>query len=133
MNECCEKLKACAPIFLRIGLGIIFSYHGYGKVFGDGAGLGFSWNPNLAGIVQALVAWGELLGGVAILLGFFTELAACGIIVIMLGAVVFVHGKNGFSLMNHGFEYNFALIMMCLALIGTGAGPWSLGCKCEKK
>ena len=133
MNGCCEKLKACAPLFLRIGLGVIFAYHGYGKVFGDGAGFGFSWNPNLPGIVQALVAWGEFLSGAAILFGFLVEAAACNIIIIMIGAIVLVHGKNGFSLMNHGFEYNFALIMMCLALIGTGAGPCSLGCKCEKK
>lgn len=133
MNECCEKLKPCASLFLRLGLGIIFVYHGFGKVFGPAAALGSAWNPNLPVIIQILVAWGEFLGGLAILAGFLTCLAASGIIIIMLGAIVLVHGKNGFSLMNHGFEYNFALIMMCLALIANGSGPLSIDSRCCKK
>jgi len=133
MKECCEKLKPLAPVFLRAGLGVIFLYHGYGKVFGETANLGTSWNPSgMSTIVQALVAWGEFLCGGAILLGFLTEIAALGIIIIMAGAIVLIHGKNGFSMMNHGFEYNYALITMALALIGTGAGPFSIGPKCKK-
>lgn len=131
MKECCEKLKPYAAVFLRLGLGIIFTYHGFGKVFGAGTSMGTAWNPGLPVVLQALVAWGEFLGGLAILTGFLTELAALGIIIIMLGAIVTVHGQNGFNMMNHGFEYNFALIMMCLALIATGAGPLSIGC-CNK-
>lgn len=134
MNKCCEKLKECAPLFLRVGLGVIFIYHGYRKVFGEGTNFGSAWNPSgLPVIMQTLVAWGELLGGTAILLGFLTEFAALGIIVIMLGAISLVHGKNGFSLADGGFEYNFALIMMCLALIGTGPGQCTITGKCCKK
>ena len=130
-KECCEKLKPYAGVFLRLGLGIIFTYHGFGKVFGAGTSLGTAWNPNLPVVVQALVSWGEFLGGLAILTGFLTELAALGIIIIMAGAIITVHGQNGFNMMNRGFEYNFALIMMCLALIATGPGPLSIGC-CNK-
>lgn len=131
MKECCEKLKPFAGVFLRIGLGIIFVFHGYGKVFGEGAGLGSSWNSHgMPALIQVLVAWGELICGLAILVGFLTPVAALGIIVIMIGAIVLVHGKNGFSMMNGGFEYNFALIMMSLALIGTGSGPFSMDSKC---
>ncbi len=134
MKKCCEKLKLYAPLFLRIGLGIIFIYHGYGKVFGEGTALGSAWNaPEMPALVQILVSWGEFLGGIAILLGFLTEIAAAGIIIIMVGAIVLVHGKNGFSMMNGGFEYNFALIMMCLTLIGIGPGPVKIGaCPCCK-
>jgi putative oxidoreductase len=78
-------------------------------------------------IIQILVAWGEFSCGAAILLGFLTEIAAAGIIIIMIGAIVLVHAKNGFGMMNGGFEYNFALIMMCLTLIGTGPGPFTIG------
>lgn len=130
MKECCEKLKPLAPLFLRLGLGVIFLYHGYGKVFGEGANFGSSWNSHgMATIIQILVAWGEFLCGGAILLGFMTKLAALGIIVIMVGAIVLVHGKNGFGMMNGGFEYPYALITMALALIGTGPGPCSIGCR----
>ncbi len=134
MFQCCEKLKPFAPLFLRLGLGIIFIYHGYSKVFGEGANLGSSWNSaGMPALTQILVSWGELIGGLAILLGFLTELAAFGIIIIMMGAILVVHGKNGFSMMNQGFEYNFALISMCLALIASGPGRFKIGCKCGCK
>ncbi|HBO97248.1 MAG TPA: hypothetical protein DE315_06155 [Candidatus Omnitrophica bacterium] len=127
-KECCEKLKPYAAVFLRLGLGIIFTYHGFGKVFGEGTGMGTAWNPGLPVVLQTLVAWGEFLSGIAILTGFLVEAGAVVITIIMLGAIVMVHGKNGFGMMNGGFEYNFALIAMALALIATGPGPFSIGC-----
>lgn len=134
MNECREKLKPWAPLFLRIGLGVIFLYHGIGKVFGEGTGLGSSWNPSgMPAVAQVMVSWGEFLCGAAVLLGFLTEIASLGIIIIMLGAIILVHGKNGFNMMNHGFEYNYALIMMALALIAAGPGPCRLGCTCKQE
>ncbi len=135
MKECCEKLKVYAPLFLRIGLGVVFLYHGYSKVFGEGTSLGSAWNPQLPQILQILVSWGELLGGAAILIGFLTEIASMGIIIIMIGAIITVHGKNGFGMIGGGFEYNFILIMVCLTLIGTGPGPFKISgcCPCCKK
>ncbi len=127
-KECCEKLKPYAGLFLRLGLGIVFTYHGFGKVFGTGTNLGTAWNPGLPVVLQTLVSWGEFLGGLAILTGFLAELGALVIIIIMVGAIVTVTGKSGFNMMNGGFEYNFVLIMMCLALVATGAGPLSIGC-----
>lgn len=133
MNACCEKLKEYAPLFLRIGLGVVFLYHGYGKVFGAETDLGSAWNPRLPTVLQIMVSWGEFIGGIAILLGFLTDFAALGIIIIMIGAIVTVHGKNGFGMASGGFEYPFVLIMMCLALIGTGPGKCCIGMKCCKK
>lgn len=135
-KECCEKLKPYAALFLRLGLGIIFTYHGFGKVFGEGTNWGTSWNPNLPLVIQTLVAWGEFCSGIAILLGFLVEAGAAIIIVIMLGAIALVHGKNGFNMMNGGFEYNYLVIMACVALIAIGAGPLSIGrgcCGCKKE
>lgn len=131
MNKGCDKLGPYAPVFLRLALGLVFVYHGYGKVFGETAALGTAWaGENMATIVQVLVSWGELLAGVAFLLGFLTTWASWGIIVIMIGAIVTVHGANGFGMKNSGYEYNLVLICMCLALIGTGPGPLSIGGKC---
>ena len=118
-----KQFHLAAPVFLRLGLGVVFTYHGFGKVFGEGAGLGASWNPHgMPAIMQILVSWGELIGGLAFLAGFLTAYASLGIIIIMIGAIVMVHGKNGFSLLNQGYEYNFVLIMMCLALMSSGSG-----------
>ncbi|OGX38154.1 MAG: hypothetical protein A3C36_06505 [Omnitrophica WOR_2 bacterium RIFCSPHIGHO2_02_FULL_52_10] len=133
MSQAFEKFKPLAPLFLRFGLGMIFLYHGVTKIFAEGTSLGFSWSRSgLPTVIQALVAWGEFLGGIACLTGFMTEIASCGIIVIMLGAILTVHGKNGFNMMNRGFEYNFALIIMALTLIALGPGNIRIGGKGKK-
>jgi len=132
----CDRMKGFAPLILRIGLGTIFVYHGFGKVFGEGTALGSAWNPHgMPALMQVLVAWGEFIGGLALFAGFLTPFAALGISIIMIGAIIVVHGKNGFNMMNHGYEYNFALLMMCLALIASGPGSPSLDqkCCCSKK
>src|SRR5262245_1781650 len=101
------------PLLLRLGLAAIFVYHGWGKVSDPEAGYGARWaGDQMPAVTQMLVAWGELLGGAALALGFLTRLAALGIVVIMAGAIATVHGKNGFDLRNQGFEYNFAIIVM---------------------
>src|SRR5262245_17889180 len=114
------------PLVLRFGLAVIFIYHGVEKV---GASGGTAWHqpPDPSAepqpvILQLLVAWGELLGGLAVAVGFLTRLAAAGLSVIMIGAIVTVHGKNGFSLQYGGFEYNFAILVICAALILIGPG-----------
>jgi len=134
MKECCEKLKPYVAVFLRLGLGVVFTYHGISKVFGAGAGLGSSWNPHgMPAIMQILVAWGELCAGICALIGFLIPVSGLVIIIIMTGAIIMVHGKNGFSMMNHGFEYNYTLIMMALAMIAAGSGPLSIDSRCCKK
>ena len=115
-----------APLLLRIGLGIVFVYHGASKIGGDGTNLGMAWHPDLPTIMQVLVAWGELLGGLALLAGFWTPLAALGIIAIMAGAIVTVTGAKGFDIRNNGFEYNLVLSLMSAAVILLGAGRFSL-------
>ena len=75
---------------------------------------------------QFLVAWGELLGGIAMLLGFLTRWAALGLVIIQIGAIATVTFAKGFSAGGGaGYEYNLALIGMCLALMLTGGGPVS--------
>jgi uncharacterized membrane protein YphA (DoxX/SURF4 family) len=77
--------------------------------------------------VQIAVAWGELLGGIALLLGLLTRWAAAGLVIIQLGAIYVVTGARGFSSLEaSGFEYNLALIAMCLALILLGSGGWAV-------
>jgi uncharacterized membrane protein YphA (DoxX/SURF4 family) len=72
---------------------------------------------------QYAVAWGELLGGVALLVGLLTRVAALGLIVIQVGAIWTVTGMQGFRVaQGGGYEYNLALIAMCLALVVMGGG-----------
>jgi putative oxidoreductase len=126
-------------LVVRLALGVVFVAHGGQKVFGwfGGAGLaatirGFQQMqvPPAATVTAALI---EFLGGLAMLTGFLVRPAALGIIVIMLVAVVKVHGRHGFFLdfagtpgKGHGFEFNFVLIAMALSLLIGGAGVLSV-------
>src|SRR5262249_38444310 len=116
--------RLVVPLLLRLALAVISIYHGWDLVGGEGHNWGTSWNPSLPPVGQAAVAWGELIGGLALAVGFLTRLAAAGIAVIMIGAIATVHWPNGFDLRHGGFEYNFAILVMCAALIVGGGGTW---------
>jgi uncharacterized membrane protein YphA (DoxX/SURF4 family) len=77
--------------------------------------------------VQVLVAWGELLAGAALLAGFLTRLAALAMIVIQAGAIAALTWGKGFSFEEGGgYEYNLALLAICLALTLLGGGILSV-------
>jgi putative oxidoreductase len=111
---------------LRVVVGIVFLKHGWMKVFTFGlhgtAGFFAAAHIPLPLISAFLVTWVELLGGLALILGALTQPAAALIAIDMVGAIVFVHLKNGFFLPT---GYEFALTMLaanvCLMLAGPGA------------
>jgi len=118
---------ALAAIFIFHGLNLIgFSIHGQNLVHDPDNQWGAQWNASgdaPPAVVQLGVAWGQLIGGIAMVFGFLTRLAAIGLIVVMAGAIAVVHWQNGFDIRQGGFEYNFAIIMMCLCLVLGGPGP----------
>jgi uncharacterized membrane protein YphA (DoxX/SURF4 family) len=76
---------------------------------------------------QLAVAWGEMIGGLLLLVGFGTRLAAAWLLVIQLGAIFTVTWNRGFSLQEGGgYEYNLVLMAACLALVFLGSGKFSL-------
>lgn len=115
-------------LLVRLIVGIIFMMHGAQKVFGAFGG------PGLAGIMEGmgpvlgfLVAIGEFFGGLGLVVGFLSRFSAAANIVIMIGAIIQVHGKNGFFLSDKGFEYNLALIGLLLPILLLGPGRWAVG------
>jgi putative oxidoreductase len=125
---------AIAPLALRVSLALIFLFHGGLKIIQEG---GSSWHPWLPEAFQVVVAWAELVVGAALLFGIWTRFAALGVIVLMLGAVIVVTGQDvfirteirpglhGFNTLAIGYEYNFALIAMAVALLCLGGGAFS--------
>jgi putative oxidoreductase len=129
-------LRTFVPLLLRVALAAVFIYHGLEKVRPDNS-YGLKWADKMgaktppilqnAPPVQALVAWGELLGGVAVALGLLTRIAAVGLLIIMVGAIMTFTGEQGFSPAGGGgYEYNFVLILVAAALALSGAGTFSL-------
>jgi hypothetical protein len=76
--------------------------------------------------VQITVAWGEFIGGLALLIGLLTRLAAIGEMIIQAGAIYIVTWVQGFSSPSGGYEYNVSLLAMCLALVLLGGGTLSV-------
>lgn len=116
---------ALALTLLRLVAGVIFIMHGWQKVFTYGhAGVTGSFTqmgvpaPSVAAFV---VMWVEFLGGIALVLGLLTRIAGLLLAIDMLGAIVFVHAKNGFFL-PMGLEFALMLGTACLALALAGGG-----------
>ncbi len=118
-----------ALLVLRLALGAIFIAHGAQKLFVFGiAGVtsGFAqMGIPIPAVTAPLVAVVEFAAGFGVLFGLLTRLAALGLAIDMLGAITFVHGKNGFFLPT-GAEFALACLTLALAVLIAGAGAWSL-------
>lgn len=103
---------------LRILIGLLFVGHGAQKLFGWFGG------PGLAGATQFTDSLGirparlwavvnslsEFIGGLFLILGFLTPVAAALIVGIMLTAIVKVHAANGLWNTGGGYEFNLLII-----------------------
>jgi putative oxidoreductase len=120
-------------LLVRVIVGVIFAAHGAQKMFGvwGGPGLSAMMGPpekdGMGPVLGLLVSVGEFFGGVGLIVGILTRFSAASLIVIMIGAIAMVHGKNGLLLQNGGFEYNLALIGLLLPILLCGAGRYSIG------
>jgi putative oxidoreductase len=118
-----------ALLILRVVLGIIMIYHGWPKLTNlagtiDGmAGMGVP-APAVAAIFATVA---EFIGGLLMLLGAFTDIAGLMFAIDMLGAITFVHAKNGFSVAKGGIEWPLLLAATALAIALMGPGRYAVG------
>src|SRR5262245_51185563 len=116
-----------ALLVVRVVVGVIFAAHGAQKLFGAFGGPGLASVVKMMGPIGYLVTIGEFFGGLGLVFGFLTRFSAASLIVIMLGAIGMVHGKNGFFQQNGGFEYNLALIGLLVPTLIAGPGKSAIG------
>jgi putative oxidoreductase len=124
---------------LRLALGIVFFAHGAQKLLGWFGGYGFSGTMGFfTGTMHipapfaflAIVA--EFFGGVGLILGFLTRIAAFGIAANMVVAIATVHSPFGFFMnwsgtqKGEGFEYHLLVLAMTAFLMIRGAGALSV-------
>jgi putative oxidoreductase len=123
---------------LRLVLGVVFFAHGAQKMLGwfGGPGfhatMGFFAHLGMPTRVALLVICTEFFGGLGLIVGLLTRIAALGIAGEMIGAILMVHLANGFFMnwmgnqKGEGFEYHLLVIAMAAALLLRGAGAFSL-------
>lgn len=124
-----------ALLILRVVAGCTLAAHGYQKVFGYGfSGVAASFGQMgvpMANIVGPSVAILELVGGVAVVVGFWTRLFSIALAVDMLGAISLVHLPNGFFAPK-GIELPLLLAAMFVTLSIMGAGTFSVDSAFDK-
>ena len=116
-----------ALAILRVVLGGIFIAHGAQKLFVFGlagvVGAFGQMGVPLPGVIGPAIAFLEFFGGIALVLGLFTQPVALLIAVDMLGAIALVKINKGLI---GGYEFELCLLGSALALALAGAGEYSL-------
>ena len=128
-------------LILRLTLGLVIFPHAAQKLFGwfNGPGLSgemhyLTQTTGLSAFTAVMVILVECGGTLLLLSGLATRIAAVGIIGLFIGMIVVVHYKSGFFMNwfaqapagQEGFEYHLLVIGMCVALILTGGGRFSI-------
>jgi putative oxidoreductase len=128
-----------ATTILRLVLGIVFFAHGAQKVLGWFGGHGFAATMgafttfmHIPAPLAFLAIAAEFFGGLGLIVGLLTRVAAFGIFCNMVVAVLMVHRHVGFFMnwmgnqKGEGFEYHLLVLAMAAFLIIRGAGAASL-------
>ncbi len=126
-----------AVVPVRIALVWIFTYYGAGKLFGwfNGPGIHrtaifFSNTAHLrpGGFFAVLGGIIEFGAALALALGLASRLAALALFGDQVMAMITVSWVNGINSLSAtpGYEFNLALAVMALVIVGLGAGRLSL-------
>ena len=124
---------------IRITLGVVFFAHGAQKLLGwyGGAGLKDTMRTmhKFLGLpipLAFLAVATEFFGGAGLMVGLLSRVAALGIAVTMVAAILMVHGRYGLFLnwfgdrKGHGIEYHLLAIALAAVIIVRGSGAVSL-------
>ena len=121
------NIQSIGVSLLRIHFGIILLAHGWLKVyvFSIAGTVGYFSSIGLPPIIAYLVIFGELVGGLALILGIQTRLAAALAVPIVFGAAV-MNGGNGWlhSASGGGWEYAASLTVIAVSLAIMGSGQY---------
>lgn len=125
-----QRTAPYAALLLRLSLGILLVAHGLVlKVFTftvPGT-VGYFESIGYPGFLAYLVILGEIGGGIALILGFWTRTVSLLLVPILIGATL-QHAGNGwlFSAPNGGWEFPafWTVTLLVQALLGDGAYAW---------
>lgn len=125
-----EKYYDWAPLLLRLGVGLIFVYAGWGKLTGIEGTTEFFGNIGipLAGLMAWVVALVEFVGGLMVLTGFKITIPSLLLAFIMVVALFTTKMGEGFG----AARLDLLLLFVTLALAVIGSGKYSLDAMMNK-
>jgi putative oxidoreductase len=119
-----ERLRPLASLIGRLILGAIMLAHGWMKVIPRGSLYNFAHAVSHMGLPYWLgyvAAFTEFFGGITLILGLLTPIAAAGVAIDMAVAVIKVHLRHGLTGPG-GFEFPIGLLALSLFLLADGPG-----------
>ena len=121
-----EKLRPLALLLLRCGLALVFVFHGYPNLFGKTAVFVSAFERlGLPGYLVYMAGMIEVFGGLMLVLGLYTRLAAVLLLLDMAAAMWKYNFNEGIYAVRE-YELPLVLGLAGLAVATTGAGPFSL-------
>jgi putative oxidoreductase len=119
-----ERIRPVAALAGRIVLGAIMLAHGWTKVIPRGSLYNFAHAVAHMGLPYWLgyvAAFTDFFGGIALILGLLTPLAAAGVAIDMTVAILKVHLRHGLTGPG-GFEFPLSLLALALLILVDGPG-----------
>lgn len=122
-------MRSLGLLMLRVVFGLAIAWHGFGKVFGGMEEFSHfveSIHFPLPAIFAWVAALGELLGGLAVAVGFLTRIAALFPAANMVVAILWVHWGQAPFKMGEPYPYGWELPalylggLLAVALCGPG-------------
>ena len=120
---------AAALLLVRIVIGVAFILHGWPKIQNPTSWMNAMGGQGVPSFLQAVAALAEFGGGIALILGLLTPLAALGIVFQMLAALFLVHFPRGDAFVATGgpsYELPLVYLVLAVLLLVLGPGRWSL-------
>jgi putative oxidoreductase len=123
---------------VRLVLGVVFFAHGAQKMLGWFGGYGFTntmgffEHSGIPAVFAFLAIAAEFFGGIGLLLGLLSRVAALGISCNMLVAIATLHYRFGLFMnwtgqqKGEGFEYHLLVLAITFLIMVRGAGALSL-------
>jgi putative oxidoreductase len=117
-------------LILRLAVAAVFIAHGWGDVFEAGVSNNVE-NYRDAGIPlptlsAPFAAYVQLIGGVLLVFGALTRPLSAGFIIVMTGALTFVHAGESLVMGQDGSGAGYAFIMCAASIMLLLAGPGRL-------
>lgn len=115
-------------LILRVVLGVTFLIHGIAKFqMGLGNVAGWFESIGILGFLGYVVAFIELLGGIALIFGIGTRIFSALIAIVMVGAIFTSKLSLGFmGAEAAGYELDLALLAMAVVLLISGSQLFAL-------
>lgn len=140
LTTICQTTNDGYLLLIRVVVAVVMFAHGAQKMLGWFGGHGLEWTVEkwaqwfgFPSFVTILVALGEFFGPILLLAGFLTRIISVVTILIMAGAVYFVHYRWGFYMnwyadaeRGEGFEYHILMVTLCAVLTWHGGGKASV-------